>query len=59
MNKIIISEVYQKKLLQNSSSVWHDKYSESEFFLLITVVKDRYCPVTTKGRIKNSLSCHG
>ena len=64
MNKIIISEVYKKHFLQSRRLYDMINIQNQNTFMLIRVIKDRFtakehCPVTTKGRIKNSLSCHG
>ena len=64
MSKIIISEVY-KNISYNVRRLYDMiNLQNQNSLMLIRVVKDRFtakehCPVTTKGRIKNSLSCHG
>ena len=64
MSKIIISEVY-KNISYNVRRLYDMiNIQNQNTLMLIRVVKDRFtakehCPVTTKGRIKNSLSCHG
>ena len=64
MSKIIIPEVY-KNISYNVRRLYDMINTQNQnSLMLIRVVKDRFtakehCPVTTKGRIKNSLSCHG